>query len=120
MADGIIVEITTIGDVAIAGFMATSISDSKGITAACAEIDKYIEKNHPRAMVINFEKVKFFSSQVLGVLLAIRDKIEKYHGRIVISAIDPGLHRVFKITNLDKIFEFFPDKESAVSSLNVG
>jgi hypothetical protein len=28
------------------------------------------------------------------------------------------LHKVFKITNLDKIFTFFPDKEAAVSAVS--
>jgi anti-sigma B factor antagonist len=65
-------------------------------------------------MVFDFGNVKFFSSQVLGMLLDIRSKLEEYDGNIVISSIDPQLHRVFKITNLDSVFSFYPDKESAV------
>ena len=43
--------------------------------------------------------------------------MEKDEGQVVISAIEPQLHRVFRITNLDKVFRFFPDKESAVQAL---
>jgi anti-anti-sigma regulatory factor len=37
-------------------------------------------------------------------------------GKVVISAISPSLHRVFKTTNLDKIFEFFPDRLAAMEA----
>jgi anti-anti-sigma factor len=64
--------------------------------------------------------VKFFSSQVLGLLLAMRTRLSSYGGQVIISAINPQLHRVFKITNLDQVFRFFPDAESAIDSLKSG
>jgi len=112
------VEITSEASVTVVAFKATSISDMEGITAASEQIKEFIEKNHPSRIVFDFERVKFFSSQVLGLLLDIRAKLETYHGDVVISAIKPQLHKVFKITNLDKIFRFFPDKESAFTSAN--
>ncbi len=112
------VEITSEASVTVVAFKATSISDMEGISAASKQIKEFIEKNHPSRIVFDFERVKFFSSQVLGLLLDIRAKLETYHGDVVISAIKPQLHKVFKITNLDKIFRFFPDKESAFTSVN--
>ena len=116
MDEKVSVEITGQGSVAVVAFKATSISNTEGITAASVQIKQFIEENHPKGIVFDFEQVKFFSSQVLGVLLDIRAKLKIYDGRVVISGINPQLHRVFKITNLDKIFRFFPDKESAVEA----
>jgi len=107
-------EITNEGNAAVVAFKSACISDVEGITAASQEMDKFIEKNHPKKIVFDFERVKFFSSQVLGLLLGIRAKLQAYNGELVISAIDPQLHRIFRITNLDKIFRFFPDKHSAI------
>lgn len=107
------VEITSQGSMAVIAFKAASISDVEGISSASKQIKEFVEKNHPNRIVFDFERVKFFSSQVLGLLLDIRAKLRTYNGEIVISAINPQLHRIFKITNLDKIFRFFPDKESA-------
>jgi anti-sigma B factor antagonist len=70
-------------------------------------------------VIFDFAGVKFFSSQVLGLLLEIRAKLQASNSEVVISAINPQLHRVFKITNLDKIFRFFPDRESAVKVVSV-
>jgi len=112
------VEITIRGNSAAVAFKATSISDVEGISVAAEKIKEFIEKNRPRKMIFDFERVKFFSSQVLGLLLDIRATLETYNGEVMISAINPQLHRVFKITNLDKIFRFFPDKESAFKTVN--
>ncbi len=112
------VEITSKGNVAVVVFKVASINDMEAIAAASKQINEFIEKNRPNGLVFDFGEVKFFSSRVLGLLLGIRAKLKTYDGEVVISAINPQLHRVFKITNLDKIFRFFPDKESAVSMVS--
>jgi len=111
-------EITKQDSVAVVTFKAACISDVEGIAAASGQIKEFIDKNHPNSLIFDFETVKFFSSGVLGLLLDIRAKLETYNGKVVISAINPRLHRVFKITNLDKIFRFFPNKESAVKAMS--
>jgi len=117
MNEPISVEVTAEGPVAVVAFKATSISNSEGIAAASKQIREFIDRNRPDGVVFDFEQVKFFSSQVLGVLLKTRAELETYNGEVVISAINPQLHRIFKITNLDSVFRFFPDKESAVKAL---
>ena len=94
-----------------------SMSNVEALTAASGQIQEFIDVNHPMKVVVDFECVKFFSSQVLGMLLAIRSKLKKYDGQVVISGINPQLYRVFRITNLDKLFSFFPDKDLAVKAV---
>jgi anti-sigma B factor antagonist len=108
------VEMAGEADSAVVAFKAPTVSNVDEIAAAAVHIKHFIEENHPKKMIFDFESVKFFSSQVLGLLLDIRAKLRLYNGEVVVSAIDPRLHRVFRITSLDKIFRFFPDKESAI------
>ncbi|MGD9109967.1 MAG: STAS domain-containing protein [Phycisphaerales bacterium] len=108
------------GEVSVVSFQARSISDYNGISAASEKIRKFVEENSPRAVVFDFGQVKFFSSQVLGLLLEIRARLKSSESEVVISSIDPQLYRVFKITNLDKIFRFFDSKEKAIEALAVG
>ena len=114
MADEIGLEIAIEANNAVVAFKSASLSDVDGITNASGQIKDFIEENKPKRLIFDFEGVKFFSSQVLGLLLDIRAKLSEHSGEVVISAINPQLHRVFKITNLDKVFKFFPDKESAL------
>ena len=111
------VEITKDGEIAVAAFKSGCISDVEGIATAGRQIKGFIENDKPRRLIFDFAEVRFFSSQVLGLLLDVRARLRKDGGEVVISGINPQLHRVFKITNLDKIFEFFEDRESAVKAI---
>ena len=112
------VDVTNEDGAAVVVFKSASVSEVEVITAASKQIKTFIDENQPKKMIFDFESVKFFSSQVLGLLLDIRAKLKPYNGEVVISAINPQLHRVFKITNLDKVFRFFPDKKSAFQAMN--
>ncbi|MBL7143140.1 MAG: STAS domain-containing protein [Phycisphaerae bacterium] len=118
MNEEIGVEVTNESGAAVVVFKSASVSEVEAITTASKQIKAFIDENQPNKMIFDFESVKFFSSQVLGLLLDIRSKLKPYNGEVVISAINPQLHRVFKITNLDKVFRFFPDKESAFQAIN--
>jgi len=117
MEEKIGVEIKMEQGVTVVIFEATSITNPEEIAVVSRQIEEFIEENHPEKVVVDFGQVRFFSSQVLGELLKIRAKLEPYGGEVVISAIEPKLHRVFAITNLDKIFRFFPNKDDAVKAM---
>jgi len=120
MDDIVSLETTGKNNIAVATFNAASISDVEAIAAASNLIRDFVDQNRPSRLIFDFGAVKFFSSQVLGLLLEIRSRLEAHNGQVLISAIDPRLHRVFKITNLDKIFKFFPDKQSAINATSTG
>jgi len=111
-----IVEITSEDNVAVVAFVAASISGVEAISAASEKTRGFIAQNNPKRVIFDFEQVKFFSSQILGLILDIRARIEPYDGEVVISGINPQLHRVFRITNLDRIFRFFPDRQTALEA----
>jgi anti-anti-sigma factor len=111
-------EITTEADTAVVAFRSASMSDVDGIAAAACRVKDFAELKHPRTIIFDFAAVKFFTSQVLGLLLDVRQKVAESGGRVVVSGINPQLHRVFKITNLDKVFRFFPNRQEALQMAN--
>jgi anti-sigma B factor antagonist len=112
------IKINTEESITIISFKTSSISNVERIAVSANQVKDFIEKNLPRRIIFDFGEVKFFSSGVLGMLLDARARVENYGGEVVISAINPQLHRVFKITSLDKVFRFFPDKNCAVKAIN--
>jgi anti-anti-sigma factor len=116
MSEDIIGQIINEGAAAVVTFKRKSISNVEDISAAAENIAGFVEVNHPKRVIFDFKDVKFFSSQVLGLLLETRAALASYDGQVFISSINPQLHRVFKITNLDQVFKFFPDTESAVNA----
>ena len=118
MAEEVGMELIIEANVGVVAFTSASISDVDAIADSSRKIREFIDENWPGRLIFDFEAVKFFSSELLGLLLDIRAKLEAHNGEVVISAINPQLHRVFKITNLDKVFRFFPDRKSAFKTPN--
>ena len=119
MDDKIILEMKMEAGVGVIRFLSPSMSDTEAIRAASEQIEGFVEEKRPDKLVVDFGEVKFFSSQILGVLLNTRSKMLMYDGELVISSINPQMYRVFKITNLHRIFRFFPDRETAVAEMSV-
>jgi anti-anti-sigma factor len=117
MTDYNITKITTEAAVTTVSFNVANLTTDQGLDAVAQQISDLIKNQKPRNLLIDFTGVKFFSSQALGILLDARKKLSSYNGNIVISGINPQLYRVFKITNLDKIFRFYPDAQTATSDL---
>ena len=78
-----------------------------------------MEKQDLRKIILEFTAVKFMSSQALGVLLKLKKAMDPVHGKIVIVGIRPELHKVFKITNLHKMFTFHDELDKALQEFNV-
>ncbi len=118
MAEQVDMEITTEENTVIVVFKSPSMADVDGIAAAATKIKNFVRAGRPRTVIFDFGAVRFFSSQVLGLLLDVRQNMEPYGGEAVVSGINPQLHRVFKITNLDRVFKFFANKRDAIDAAN--
>jgi anti-anti-sigma factor len=117
MVEEVIGQISQQGDTAVVTFAKSSISDVQDISRAAENIAAFADSHKPKNVIFDFKNVKFFSSQVLGLLLETRAALGPLNGKVFISAINPQLHRVFKITNLDQVFTFFPDVDSALNAV---
>ena len=114
-------EIITIdieGDVTIVSFGLETITGLSGLEQINERLRALIADDRPGKIIVDFAGVKFFSSQVLGLLVEVWRRLNDYGGIMLISGINPQLNRVFKITNLDKIFNFYPDRSSAVKAIS--
>jgi len=78
-----------------------------------------IPKHQMCNMIIDFSDVSFFSSQMLGLLVDIWQRVKAGGGRLLICGINPQLTRVFRITHLDKLFDFYETTEAAVAALQI-
>lgn len=101
----------------IVQFTTPSIGAGGDIQELSRQLHIIIEQAMPAKLVVDFAMVSFFSSQVLGMLVDIWRRLKDCGGKVVVSGINPNLTRVFRITNLDKIFEFYPNTDSAVKAL---
>ncbi len=53
---------------------------------------------------LNFKNLDYIDSTALGVLVAVLKSVKGYGGEIYIKEAKPNVAKLFKITNLDKVF----------------
>ena len=69
-------------------------------------------------LILDFSKVQFLSSAVLGLLIRISKKVYETDGQLKLCCINPKIYKIFKITRLTKIFDIYEDMGSATESLS--
>ncbi len=111
--------IRSVEDVTVVCFQESSILDTLLIHDIAHELDQLIEAENSMKLVLDFTEVQFFSSSALGILVTLSKKMTEIKGELVICALAAELRKVFKITNLDKLFDFADDEDQALQMLGV-
>src|SRR5262245_16931882 len=106
--------------VLVVRFRDNSILDASTIQRIGRELHELIERSTSGQIVLDFTDVRFFSSEALRLLLGLRHRVDKAGARMALCGLRPDLDRIFKLTALDKLFQFFPDSTSARAALQGG
>ncbi|MCK4660144.1 MAG: STAS domain-containing protein [Phycisphaerae bacterium] len=106
-------------DVAVAAIKSSSLLDTISIHHLGESLFELVEKRNAKRIVLDFSSVKFLASSGLGMLLNLRKKVSAAGGVVVICGLRPELLKVFTITNLDRLFEFFDTQEQALAHFGV-
>lgn len=64
-----------------------------------------------KSVKINCKELTYIDSTGLGALIAVLKKAKEFDGEIILENIRPNLEKLFKITNLDKVFIIEGDKD---------
>ena len=102
---------------AIATLTDEKILEETDIQAIETTIIPLIEQAPAINLVLDFANVQFLSSAVLGLLIRISKKVYESNGQLRLCNINKKIFQIFTITRLDKIFEIFEDRQSALDSL---
>ena len=112
-----LIMVSRIGDVSVVTFLTSQVLDEMNVQELGKELTALAEGEPGLKMVINFSKIKFLSSAVLGKLIALNKKVSADKGRLVFCNINKDIMQVFKITRLDKLIPIYPDEDDAVKGV---
>ena len=85
----------------------------------CTDLYALVEKQDKRKVVLDFTNVRFLASHTLGILLTFQKKATAAKGEVVLCSVRAELMKVFSLTNLDRLFRFFPDDAAALAHFKV-
>jgi anti-sigma B factor antagonist len=105
-----------IGGVVVVTLGGSSILEAAAIDALGRRLFELVDEQAHRKILLDFTQVKFLSSTMLGVLIRLQKRLQAINGRLAIYGLRPELHKVFKITRLEKLFNFYDNEQDALNS----
>src|SRR5436189_4591689 len=73
--------------------------------------------NGAENVIVDFTDTSFIDSTTLGVLVGGVKRLRPNDGQLSLVCSDRNITKIFEITGLDRVFDIYPDRESAVASL---
>jgi len=102
---------------AVVTFHVRTLLDSGDIINSSHDLHALIEQHGIQDIVLDMREIRFLSSRALGLLINLKHKAEEVGGRLLLCALAPEANRVFRITRLDKLFQFYETPEQALEAL---
>ncbi|MEM8874372.1 MAG: STAS domain-containing protein [Planctomycetota bacterium] len=106
------------GPISIVEIQAGSLMDPPVLEAIKDRLLHLIDDQDRRKMVLNFERVEYISSQMIGVLLAVRQRCESLPGgQLVLCGVGKNLLELLKLMKLHKLLTIKKSQREAVAFL---
>ena len=104
-------------EAAVVSFTDEKILEERDILALQNSIMSVVDQSEIPILILDFSKVAFLSSAVLGLLIRLSKKIYEKNGDLLLCNIAPKIYEIFKITKLTGVFNIFIDVDAALDSL---
>jgi anti-anti-sigma factor len=99
-------------------FKTSSLMDQIVLEDIGKELYRLVDEEDRRRVVLDFERVEYLSSQMIGIILTLQKKLNTLkNSRFVLCGVGPKLMELLKITRLDRILTLKPSQREAVKVL---
>jgi anti-anti-sigma factor len=110
-------EIQPVGDISVVSFTINKVLDEQVIEAIGKQLFSLVEDKRVLKIVLNFQKVEYLSSFMIGKLISLNKKIVAAKGRLAICCVNPQIADIFTITGLNRIMKIFKEEHEALQSM---
>lgn len=94
-------------------FLAPRVLEEAQLEELSRDILAELDKSTEERVILDFQKVEFMSSSMLGKLVQIHKKCKEFKVKLKLCSIRKEILEVFKITKLDKLFDIEKDEATA-------
>ena len=74
--------------------------------------------NQKPNVLIDMTGIKYIDSSGLAVFISVNKTMMENKGTLKLSGMSPSVMSMFELTRLHRVFNIFPDKETAISSFD--
>jgi anti-anti-sigma factor len=106
--------------VTVVTFRDAAILDAAAVETLSGELHDLVDKRALKRVLLDFGRVKFLSSSMIGTLITLHRKSQGIGGKVVVCGLAPQLSNAFKILKLDGMLNFAPDEAQGLRMLAAG
>ncbi|GDY14563.1 hypothetical protein LBMAG53_34410 [Planctomycetota bacterium] len=88
--------------------------DAAAINSLGEGLNQLLDRYPKISLVLDLSEVGYLSSAVLGKLVALHKQVKTLKGRMALAGMKPAILPLFKVTNLDKVFEIHAEAQLAL------
>jgi anti-sigma B factor antagonist len=108
--------VQAVGEVTCAFLLEPRICEEPQIREIGDQLFDTVDSNLNIRLLLDFSKVEYLSSAVLGKLIALHKKVKAEKGELALCSIKPSIQEIFKITKLDKVFTIHENPQKGVAA----
>ena len=98
----------------VLSFLGTAIQNETDVKEAAEFLNHYLLNSGEKIMVIDLTRVRTMTSAMIGELVEFIKKCDAEKRKLKLCGLSPQTDEVFRITNMDKIFKYYPDRAKAL------
>lgn len=112
-----LLEIQDKKDVVVVSFRQVKILDEGPIRQVGEEFGKLtLEAAADRKLLLNFEKVEFMASAMIGLIIRLSKQCKKDKVQLKLCSISPSIMEIFRLMSLNKVLDIHPDEPEALEA----
>jgi anti-anti-sigma factor len=98
------------------GIVVTLPVESQVIVRELKNVNQMVSSGDGRDVVIDFSNVEILNSSSISNLMILRELLHERGRQLILCSVSPSIMSVFTVADLDKVFEFVDDKQTALAA----
>lgn len=96
-------------------FRTNSLMNPSELEQIATDLYRLVDEEDRRYLLLDFERVKYLSSQAIGIVLTLHKKLSQLkNSSFVLCGVGPTLMQLLKITRLDRVLKIKTSQKEAV------
>jgi len=96
------------GPLTIIVFKTESLMSGSDLERISQRLTDIVGEHNPPRVSLNFTKVRYLSSQAIGMLIGLKKRCDVGNGTLELNGVGPSLMQLLKLTNLHRMFTITP------------
>lgn len=101
----------------VVDFQTESLMNPRDVEQVGQGLYRLVDEQNARQVLLDFTRVKYLSSQAIGIILTLNKKLSQFKGAtLTLCGVGQTLLQLLKITRLDKILKVVPTQAEALKA----